>query len=103
MKWWLAIVALSLVACGTRADRPDAPGNQMVDSVLPMNVMLARFRENLARPTRPGTRGRYRGPSASSNTRLCDDTCWSRNSIWSDRILRFVRIRYSALFGTYGT
>ena len=29
-------------------------------------------------------------------TRLCAETCWTRKPIWSERILRLVRIRYSA-------
>src|SRR5882672_3356695 len=46
--------------------------------------------------------GGYAAAVADASTRLCEDTCWTRNSIWSARILRLVRIRYSALFGTYG-
>lgn len=48
---------------------------------------------------RPGTRLQA-ASLASARTRLCEDTCWTRKSIWSARILRLVRIRYSALFGT---
>jgi hypothetical protein len=42
------------------------------------------------------------GQAGATTSRECEATCCRRNSIWSEKMRRLVRIRYSALFGTYG-
>src|SRR6185436_8402575 len=42
------------------------------------------------------------GYAGARTSREWDATCCLRNSIWSARMRRLVRLRYSALFGTYG-
>jgi hypothetical protein len=47
----VATLALVLAACGGRPQTHDAAAGNVIDSLLPMDVMLARFRKDLPQPT----------------------------------------------------
>jgi len=48
---WLTALVLAPLACRAGGDGRPSDGGTVVDSVLPMEVMLARFRDGLPRPT----------------------------------------------------
>jgi hypothetical protein len=47
---WLATLALVAMACSGRTQEQETAAGNVIDSVLPMDVMLTRFRQDLPRP-----------------------------------------------------